>query len=296
VASFETDPRIRVSDHLASEFLSPGLTRLARSRLLRWVAIRFYQRRLPGAYPYTIARTRHIDAVLRQELENDTRQVVILGAGYDSRAYRFHGAFPAARFFEVDFPATSERKVAKVAAVLGGLPAHVSYAPVDLTVDSLDSSLAGFGYDPGQRTLFIWEGVTMYLTASAVDDTLAFVANQSGAGSSIIFDYVFRSVVEGNSTLYGAAAAVRLVRRRGEPFRFGIEPGEVAPFLGERGLECVSALGPAELERIYLTRSDGALFGRVVGYWAIAHGRRTATEPAAVHHGARTGTSSSRVG
>ena len=274
VASFEADPRIRVSDHLATEFLSPGLARLARSRLLRRVAIRLYQRKLPGAYPYTIARTRHIDMVLRQELENDSRQVVILGAGYDSRAYRFHDAFPTAHFFEVDFPATSARKVARVAAVLGGLPAHVSYAPVDLTVDSLDSSLAMVGYDPGQRTLFIWEGVTMYLTASAVDDTLAFVAGQSGTGSSIIFDYVFRSILAGDSTLYGAAEAVRLVRKRGEPFRFGIEPGEVASFLRERDLECVSALGPADLERIYLSRSDGTLFGRAVGYWAIAHGRR----------------------
>jgi methyltransferase (TIGR00027 family) len=275
VASFEADSRIRLPDHLAIRFLDPALARVARSWLLRRLAIRVYQRKLPGAYPYTIARTRYIDQVLGRELESGTDQVVVLGAGYDSRAYRFHDSFPKARFFEVDYPPTSARKVAKVAAVLGALPDHVSYLAVDLTVDTLDATLPGIGYDPKLRTLFIWEGVTMYLTPAAVDDTLAFVVARSGPGSSIVFDYVFQSILVGDSTLYGAAEAVRLVRKRREPFLFGIEAGGAGRFLKERGLECAAELGPADLERIYLSREDGTLFGRAVGYWAIAHGRRS---------------------
>jgi methyltransferase (TIGR00027 family) len=274
LAFCEADPRLRGPDDLAIRFLDPALAWATRFDLLRRLAIRLYERKLPGAYLYTIARTKHIDAVLRQELEEGTGQVVILGAGYDSRAYRFHDAFPVARFFEVDYPATSARKLQKVTAVFGRRPDYVNYLAVDLIVNRLDAALVGVGYNPTRRTLFICEGVTMYLTAAAVDETLACVARRSGSGSAIVFDYGFRSILEGDSTLYGAAEAIRNVRRRGEPFLFGIDAGGAGAFLTDRGLECVSDQGPTDLERTYLTRSDGSLFGRAVGYWAIAHARR----------------------
>jgi len=274
VASFEPDPRLRLPDVLAVRFLDPAPAALARSRLLRRLAVRLYERWLPGAYLYTIARTKVIDTVLGEELRAGTRQVVILGAGYDSRPYRFHEACPAARFLEVDYPPTSARKVQKVERLLGRRPGHVIYCAVDLTSDTLDAALARHGYDPAGRSLFICEGVTMYLTAAAVDDTLAFVAQRAVPGSSIVFDYVFRSILQGDSTLYGAAEAVRLVRRRGEPFLFGIPQGEIRAFLNARGLDCAADLRPAELERAYLTDGNGRLIGRCVGYWALAHARR----------------------
>jgi O-methyltransferase involved in polyketide biosynthesis len=94
-------------------------------------------------------------------------------------------------------------------------------------------------YDSGRRTLFIWEGVTMYLPLAAVDETLAFVARQSGPGSSIVFDYIFRAVLDGDTTLLGAAETIRSVRKRGEPFLFGIDAGGVHTFLKDRGLEAL---------------------------------------------------------
>jgi methyltransferase (TIGR00027 family) len=274
VAYLEVDPRLRAPDDLAVSFLNPALVCIVRSSLLRRLAIRFYQRWLPGAYLYTIARTKYIDTVLRSELEQGTGQVVILGAGYDSRAYRFHDGFPTARFFEVDYPPTSAHKLEKVTVLFGHPPIHVSYVAADLTVDTLEAALLKGSYDPTRRTLFICEGVTMYLTTEAVDDMLTCVSRHSGPGSSIVFDYVFRSILEGDTTLYGAAQAIRLVRRRGEPFLFGIEAGKLVSFLRNRGLECVADLSPADVEKIYLTREDGRLIGRSVGYWALAHARR----------------------
>ena len=169
VAYFEAEDRLRAPDDLAVSFLDPALVCIVRSSLLRRVAIRLYQRWLPGAYLYTIARTKYIDAVLRLELEQGTGQIVILGAGYDTRAYRFHDAFPTARFLEVDYPATSARKLEKVTVLFGHPPVHVSYVAVDLTVDTLEAALLRGSCDPTRRTLFICEGVTMYLTAAAVD-------------------------------------------------------------------------------------------------------------------------------
>src|SRR5512139_1801546 len=274
VAYFEADPRLRAPDDLAVSFLDPALACIVRSSLLRRLAIFLYQRWLPGAYLYTIARTKYIDTVLRLELEQGTGQVVILGAGYDTRAYRFHDAFPTAHFFEVDYPGTSARKLEKVTVLFGHAPVHVSYVAVDLTVNTLEAALVTGSYDPTRRTLFICEGVTMYLTAGAVDEMLACVSRHSGLGSSIVFDYVFHSILEGDATLYGAAEAIRLVQKRREPFLFGIKAGEVVSFLRDRGFECVADLSPADVERIYLTREDGRLIGRSVGYWALAHARR----------------------
>jgi methyltransferase (TIGR00027 family) len=274
VAFLEPDPQLRAPDGMAVSFLDPPLAWATRRRLLRRLAVRVYDRKLPGAYLYTIARTKHIDMVLRRELEGGARQIVILGAGYDSRAYRFHGEFPAACFFEVDYPATSEAKLRKVTALLDRPPDHVRFVAVDLTVDTLEAALLGAGLHPGRQTLFIAEGLTMYLTAEAVDSLLACVAHRAGPGSSIIFDYVFRSILDGDSSLYGAVEAIRLVHERSEPFLFGIEAGTVGSFLGVRGLECVEELGPSEVERIYLSRTDGSVIGRSVGYWALAHARQ----------------------
>ena len=274
VAFLEADPQLRGPDHLAVRFLDPPLAWATRSRLLRRLAIRLYDRKLPGAYLYTIARTRHIDAILRRELEDGTGQVVILGAGCDSRAYRFHDRFPAARFFEVDYPATSAAKLRKVTALFGRPPEHVSYLAADLTVETLAAALLRARRDPAGRTIFIAEGLTMYLTAAGVDEIMACVAHRAGPDSSIIFDYVFRSILDGDSTLYGAEEAIRLVRKRSEPFLFGVEAGGVGRFLRQRGLECVEELGPADVERTYLRRRDGTLIGRSVGYWALAHARQ----------------------
>jgi methyltransferase (TIGR00027 family) len=274
VANLESDPRLRTSDDLAVRFLDPALAKIVHFSLLRRLAIRLYQRWLPGAYLYTIARTKHIDAVLRAELEQGTKQVVILGAGYDSRAYRFHDDFPGARFFEVDYPATSARKLERVTVLFGCPPVYVSYVAADLTVDKLNIALLNSSYDRTRRTLFICEGVTMYLTAAAVDETLAGISRDAGRGSSIVFDYVFHSVLEGDKSLYGAAEAIRLVRKRGEPFLFGINAGKLVHFLRDRGLECVAELNPVDIERIYLTREDDSLIGRSVGYWALIHARR----------------------
>lgn len=274
VSAFEADSRLRGSDYLAIRFLDPPLARIPRSQFLRRLAILLYDRLLPGAYLYTIARTKYIDGILRQELEDGTRQIVSLGAGFDSRAYRFHECFPDARFIEVDYPANSSLKERKVSAVLGSLPDYVTYLPVDLNVESLDSALSRSGQDPLRRTLFIAEGLTMYLPEGAVDEMLACIARRGAAGSALVFDYVYRSILEGDNTLYGAGEAIRLVRRRGEPFLFGIATGEVGRILAGRGFECIEDLPPAELERRYLSGEDGRRLGRAVGYWALAHARR----------------------
>jgi methyltransferase (TIGR00027 family) len=143
-----------------------------------------------------LARTCLIDACLRQALDNGARQVVILGAGYDSRAYRTqHPAQP--RFFEVDFPPTQEYKKIRVREIFGWPPDGVVYVPIDFQKDNLVATLQNAGYQRNQRTFFIWEGVTYYLREAEVDSTLRFVAAESAPGSSIVFDYALDRVIRG---------------------------------------------------------------------------------------------------
>ncbi|HEY2672191.1 MAG TPA: SAM-dependent methyltransferase [Rugosimonospora sp.] len=144
-----------------------------------------------------VVRTRLIDDLLTESLltgspAGGARQVLLLGAGYDSRAYRIPAA-ATATVFEVDHPAT---QAAKRRLIQRRLPAerrsHVRFVPVDLLDDDLDAALGRAGFVAGASTVVIWEGVTNYLTADVVDATLRFLAAATGAGSRIIFTYVDR--------------------------------------------------------------------------------------------------------
>lgn len=131
-----------------------------------------------------ILRVAFIDEVLR---ETSARQVVILGAGLDTRSYRLE-ALRGARVFEVDFPATQRFKRDRAAA-LGKPLAEIVYVPVDFTRDDLASSLRAAGFDPSLPTAWVWEGVIMYLDDAALRGTLAAVRKLSAPGSRLVAHY-----------------------------------------------------------------------------------------------------------
>lgn len=264
------DPRERNPDHLAETFLS-----------WRWKAMllagrrlhALVERRAPGCYGFHLARTRHIDGLLLEAIAAGATQVVILGAGNDSRAYRFRRELAGARIFELDLPATQARKKERLTAKLGHLPDNVTFLPIDFNRQPLDEVLAAGGYDPRRRTFFNWEGVSFFLHEPAVVGLLRIVAQGSASGSTIVFDYALRSFVGGDRNFYGAEELARWLSRAGEPHHFGIEDGQVGVFLGEQGLELVSDLGPDDLESTYLERQDGTRVGRVYGMFRLAHAR-----------------------
>lgn len=161
--------------------------------------------------------------------------MVILGAGYDTRAYTFDELKGKVKVFEVDHPATQKVKVEKVKKIFGSLPDHVVYISIDFDKEQLDKRLFESGYDKDLKTLFIWEGVTMYITAEAVDETLSFVAENSGLGSAIIFNYMFQSVLDGTCEVWYAAKVREDYERRGKPLTFGIHDGAIEEFLSKRG-------------------------------------------------------------
>lgn len=140
-------------------------------------------------------RTRFIDDALQRAISAGATQVLVSGAGLDSHAYRCGDLLASVKIFEVDRPATLEFKRRRVEEALGGPPGNLTYVPIDFQHAALSDALPQHGYDMAQQTFVIMEGVTMYLPEDALRSTFRFVALHP-AGSSIVFDYASRAMIE----------------------------------------------------------------------------------------------------
>jgi methyltransferase (TIGR00027 family) len=239
------------------------------ARLLINLLESYLERISPGGIGTLWARNRCIDEYLRECIDDGIQQLVILGAGYDSRAYRFDKLKNNVRAFEVDHPSTQKVKTNKVRRIFGSLTHHVAYVPVDFNIEKLDEKLFENGYNPNLKTLFIWEGVTMYIPAEAVDETLSFVTDNSGAGSSIIFDYTLKSVADGTCEMEGAKESRRIAASRGEPYIFGIEDGTIEEFLSQRNFYKVNNKTYESLRDMYFREERRSQ--KVNGFARVVH-------------------------
>jgi methyltransferase (TIGR00027 family) len=168
-------PKTRLfTDPFAQAFLGPRLRWLVTLSALPGVVdvvCRVIDHRWPGARTSAVARTRLIDDRAGAAIAEGVQQIVLLGGGFDSRAYRLEGGERLA-FFDVDHPSTQARKRQVVRDVIGEPSSRVRFVPTDFDRDSIETTLPAAGYDQSRPTLFIWEGVTNYLTDRAVDHTL----------------------------------------------------------------------------------------------------------------------------
>jgi methyltransferase (TIGR00027 family) len=285
IGTLERDPGARNPDTLARLFLPPSYAVVRYVPCIARAGNRVYEKLIPGGYCFETARTKHMDLALREQIQAGVSQIVILGAGYDTRAQRFASLLGDAAIYEVDMPAVQERKQRRLAAYTGPSPPGLRYVPVDRDHHNLFERLLENGYDSERRTLFIWSGVVMYLRPPTVDRTLTEIRQRSAVGSVLVFDYFSSGAVAGGSDEYGAKQVSRRVEKLGEPLAFGVDPPELAELLSRHGFEVVSNLGPADLTRRYLQLSSGGALGRPFGFAFIAEarsappGRRGGGEP-----------------
>jgi methyltransferase (TIGR00027 family) len=235
--------------------------------LARWL----FERALPGAFGYFNARTQYFDEVLLQETRGGVQQVVILGAGFDSRSLRFSDALRTVPVFEVDMP---EVLALRTELLLGSeqTMARATSVPIDFEHEDLGQALRERGYASSARTLFLWEGVTYYLPEDALKAVLSHVSSQSGPGSTILFDYVTRAFVDGDYSGYGTRRLADGWRRLGNINRFGVD--DIGAFVGASGLTLQSDIDAGELERRFLWSLPGPR-ARAWGCMRIAHARRS---------------------
>jgi methyltransferase (TIGR00027 family) len=241
-----------VDDPYAKLFLG----RLARAALASWDVSgklgEFAARLSPGMAAYVLTRHRFIDDCLRRALARDVGQLVLLGAGYDSRAYRFAAALNGRPVFEVDFPATSRRKARILARRTDSLPpVDVRRIEIDFETDSLADRLREAGFRPRVRSFVVWEGVSMYLTRSAVKATLTTLHAISAPRSELAMDFWY--LLDAPDLVTSAyRMSANLLSLLGEPVTFGIHPEDVGPFLARLGYRVRDLADTAELERRYV--------------------------------------------
>jgi len=218
---------------------------------LRSAVLALRERRMPGTLGAILCRTRYIDDVLTRSLKKGIDQVVILGAGFDTRAYRISG-MDGVQVFEVDLPGTRKLKQNRIEKVLGLVPDNVTLLGMNFDQENLDEILRAGGFQNGKRTLFVWEGVTQYITEEAVRNTLEFVSGVSGAGSAIVFTYVPRGLIDGTNRPEWFEPFLSFAERVGSPFIFGLDQNELKGYLSDRGLKLIDDVGAAEFEDLYL--------------------------------------------
>jgi methyltransferase (TIGR00027 family) len=218
---------------------------------IRSVLIALLEKFAMGTPGMLFCRTRFIDDALVNWLENGTGQVVSLGAGFDTRAYRIPG-IDKTRFFELDLPEPQNFKREYLVKVLGTIPPNVTYVPIDFDRQIIEDEMASAGFLEGRRTFFIWEGVTQYITAGAVDATLRFAA-RSAPGSQIAFTYIHSGIVDGSERSTVDQRIISRVARRGMPWVFGLDPHEIEDWLTRRGFKLVDQADASEYRRRYVT-------------------------------------------
>jgi methyltransferase (TIGR00027 family) len=245
------DDRI-VTDRYAPSFLSRTSRALLQSLSAGGAIVRRAERfELVGLATSGLCRHRFVDEHLLAALP-DAEQVLVLGAGYDSRAYRFATEIGPRPVYEVDLPPLSRRKAAIVASradVFGN--ASVYRVEIDFRTQSLVDRLAGTGFSPGGRTFVVWEGVSPYLNAGAVDETLAALSRVCGSGSMLAMD--FWQHVGGAGGYPIRLAAVRAMRFIGEPITFAVDAARAGSVLAPHGFEIVDLAEAAEMTTRYAT-------------------------------------------
>jgi methyltransferase (TIGR00027 family) len=253
-------------DYLAQYFLPPHFRFFVGLKKIRAKVKRKFNKFSPGMNEYIIARTAYFDSVFMDALNEKVPQIVICGAGYDSRAYRFSNLAAATNIFELDAATTQHRKKKCLRKAKVNIPKSVTFVPINFNRESLRDVLGKAGFDHHKKTVFLWEGVTYYLEAESVDATLNFVSQCLHHETFILFDYIISTSAE-DSDYYGAKEFLQTMKKQHgrERLMFAIEEGKIESFLKHRGLRMVENLNNEDIEKKILLDENGILMGKITG-------------------------------
>jgi len=207
---------------------------------------------------FIAVRTRFAEDSLTVAATRGVRQLVVLGAGLDTYAYRttLGGSL---RMFEVDHPATQSWKRQRLAEAAIPVPRALTFAPLDFERETLAQGLTAVGFDPAQQTFFTWLGVVPYLTEQAVFSTLSFIAGLPG-GAHVVFDYGNPATSNTDQDQYAAAHEMLASRVAsvGEAFRSHFETDALHAKLLALGFREIEDLGPVLIRERYFANRGGS--------------------------------------
>lgn len=252
IEQYEPSAQRIIDDDLAAKVLPSGarfFLKLFRVPFLRRWMIKLFENQIEGASSAFLCRKRYIDETIVAAVEDrDMTAVVNLGAAFDTRVYRL-SALTAIPTWEVDQPVNIEAKREGLHNALGKVPSHVTLVPINFITQDLGVVLKEHGYAGGEKSFFIWEAVTQYLTETAVRQTFDFLA-QASTGSQLTFTYVLKDFIDGEN-LYGAKKFYERMLIKNKIWHFGFNPAEVADFLDDYGWRLIEDLSYEELNNRY---------------------------------------------
>jgi methyltransferase (TIGR00027 family) len=253
VETAEPQGRRLFEDPYALPLLSGKLKALAKIARIPLIG-RLVSGFLDFGWPYTrssgVVRTRWIDDLVCEAIHAGAQQLVLLGAGFDSRAYRLSET-KGLRIFEVDHPATQRAKRARLKSSFKDLRDEVHFVEVDFEKDNLELKLKEAGFDEKTPAVVLWEGVVSYLTESAVDANLNILARLLAPQGRLILTYVHKGALDGSVTFRGSGRWKSWVRRSGEPFIFGFDPATLAQTMQPYGFLLQNDVSTAEAASRY---------------------------------------------
>jgi methyltransferase (TIGR00027 family) len=211
-----------------------------------------YENQFPGHKNALVARVRFFDDQVKMSISKGFTQIVIFGAGYDTRAYRIDG-ITKVRVFEIDLPVIQDRKKSKIKDIFGSLPNHVTYIPVDLSINPLEKAFIGTAFDYNQKTLYLMEGLILYIPPKQVKELFSSIISLSAQGSGILFDSMDEGIIDGSDLSSYALNLRNQMSRLGEPFAFGIRKGEEEKYMTEVGFKNVRVVTKEEYYKQYFT-------------------------------------------
>ncbi|RJO73660.1 SAM-dependent methyltransferase [Nocardia panacis] len=248
IEQYEPPERRLITDDLALGMLplaARWLVAAAKWPPLRRALVSAVERQASGLWLWMLCRKRYFDDALVESLAAGCRSVVILGAGFDTRGRRLACDTPV---FEVDQARNIAAKRARAT-----IPANVTLVPIDFEKDDLATVLDAHGYRAEFPTVFVWEGVTQYLTESAVRTTLSSLSH-AAPGSRLGFTFVSADFIDGTAD-YGTPILRHSMVDKGI-WLYGIAPEAVAPLLAEYGWNLLEQQSAADFRIKYLTESN----------------------------------------
>ncbi len=254
-SALETNPCYHSDDTLALKILPAPIKQLIQIPWYRRLHCRWGIPR--GMYEYVIARTKYMDAVYQQAISDHLDQIILLGAGFDTRAIRFPVDDGHTQIYEFDSFHTQQTKLNLYRQNHIPLPTGITFEAVDFVRESLAERLAAIGFPKNKRCLFLMEGVSMYLEPAAIHQTFLTLTQVAGSQSRIAFDYIYLDVLRREGRHYGETEIMTAVSGVNEAWQFGIEQGKVEQFLSQYGWRLVNHMSAKEMEANYFTDEDG---------------------------------------
>ncbi len=268
---YEKQPLYKSNDYIAPKLLPKFFIPIIKIGIFRKL---FTNKFPPGMYEYVIARTKFIDSIFQKAVSSEFDQILIFGAGFDSRAIRFSDLNKKTIIFELDAPVTQEAKINQFKKRGIEIDPNIVFISIDFNKESLEDKLIESGFSKNKRSLFILEGLTMYLDPEAIDSTFNVIDQFAGDGSEIVFDYVYLSVLRGENIYYGESEVLKQIKDANEPWSFGIEKGKLEPFLKGKNLSLIQSLNSKEIENKFF-KMNGNKMARVNGTHCIVHAKKT---------------------